>query len=100
MRTVVSRVKLSEIGVVIGAVRRTREGRILLQVKNKEEADKLSGRLQSAVGDIAKIGRPVRTTPVLITNVPDWMDDEYARSILGNTRWTLDRSALGVMNDA
>lgn len=75
MRTVVSRVKLSEIGVEIGAVRRTRAGGILLQVKSKEEADKLSGRLQSAVADIAKIGRPIRTTPVLITNVPDWMDD-------------------------
>jgi len=31
------------------------------------------------------------------------ISEPYARSILGNTRWTLDRSgraALGVMNDA
>jgi len=75
MRKVVFNVKLTEIGVEIGVVRRTRAGGILLQVKSKEEADILSELLQSAVGEIAKIGRPVRTNPVLITNNPDWMDD-------------------------
>lgn len=75
MKEVVSSVKLSEIGVEIFVVRRTRAGGILLQVKSKDEAEKLSRKLQNAVGEIAKIGRPIRTTPVLITNVPDWMDE-------------------------
>lgn len=68
MKEVVAKVKLTEIGVEIDAVRRTRAGGILLQVKSKEEADILSERLQSAVGEMVRIGR---TTPVLITNVPD-----------------------------
>ncbi|VVC42054.1 Zinc finger, CCHC-type [Cinara cedri] len=75
MKTVMASVKLNEIGVEVGTVRRTRAGGFLLQVKTAEEAEKLSGRLQSAVGEMAKIGRPVRTTPVLIANVPDWMED-------------------------
>jgi hypothetical protein len=80
MKQVVANVKLSDIDVEIGAVRRTKAGSILLEVDGKEKADRLSDHLHRAVGEMAKIYRPTRTTPVLVVNIPDWMDDDQVEN--------------------
>jgi len=46
-----------------------------MEVSGKDEADKLSSHLREAIGQTAKFNRPRRTIPVLILNIPEWLDD-------------------------
>lgn len=79
MKRVTTKINLQDIGVKVNKVRRTKTGAILIEVVGKEEATKLADSLQSAIGEIARISRPSRRTPVLILDILDWIEDEEIR---------------------
>lgn len=60
MKRVLASVKLTDINVNVENVHRTKADGILIQVKEKDEADRLSSHLQSAIGEKAKINRGER----------------------------------------
>jgi len=64
----------------VNKVRCTKTGVILLEVTGKDEATRLSDNLQSAVGEIARVSRPSRSTPMLILDIPDWLEEGDHRS--------------------
>jgi len=76
MSKVTSSVNLQELGINISNTRRTKTGSILLEVEGKKEAEKLTHHLQQVIGTTARVGRPSRTTPVLLLDVPDWVDEQ------------------------
>lgn len=59
MKRVMNSVNLQDIGVQVGRVRRNRE----------EQADRLTSHLREAIGEAARVGRPSRTTLVLVLNI-------------------------------
>lgn len=76
MKRVMNGVQLQDLGVEILKARRIKAGAFLLEVPNKEEATKLSDSLLNVLGDMVQVTRPSRRTPVLILNIPDWLEDE------------------------
>jgi len=84
--------KIGEMGVNIGNARRTKSGAILLEVKDQGEVEKLEKHLNREVGNIARISRPTRNTPVLLLNIPDWISEEDAKEDI--------RRAKACFNDA
>lgn len=75
MRKVLAEVDLKETGVEVTRTRRTKTGAILLEVKGKEGADLLASKLRGTIGEWAEVARPTKSTKVLVTNIPDWLDD-------------------------
>jgi len=75
MKKVLSEVDLIEIGVEVTGTRRTKAGAILLEIKDKEGADRLAGKLRATIGEYAEVARPTRSTKVLLTNIPDWLEE-------------------------
>jgi len=65
-----------EIGVEVSGSRRTKSGTILLEVKEKEAADRLTDCIRASLGGKATISRPSRTTKVLVVNIADWLEDD------------------------
>jgi len=76
MKRVVQEVDLKEIGVEVSGSRRTKSGAILLEVREKEAADRLADCIRASLGGKATISRPSRTTKVLVVNIADWMEDD------------------------
>ncbi|XP_025200586.1 uncharacterized protein LOC112598375 [Melanaphis sacchari] len=50
-----------------------------MEVTGKEEAAKLADSVRSVVGEMARVSRPSRKTPVLILGIPDWLEEEEVR---------------------
>jgi hypothetical protein len=57
-------------------------GGILLQVDSKENADVLSRHSLDSIGALANVNRSFRNTPVLVTSIPDWMEDKEVKDHL------------------
>lgn len=73
---------MRELGVEVVKTRLSKAGAIVLEVKAKEEADKLAASLSAVIGDDAKVFRPTRRTPVLVLDIPEWMTpEEVARDV-------------------
>jgi len=76
MKRVMEGVNLKEIDVEIINTRRTKTGAILLEVKEKEAADLLAGRIRDTIGESARVTRPTRTTKVLVVGIADWLEED------------------------
>jgi len=76
MKRVMQEVDLKEIGVEVSGSRRTKSGAILLEVKEKEAADRLANCIIASLGGKATISGPSRTTKVLVVNIADWLEDD------------------------
>lgn len=73
MRRVSAGVNLADLGV-----------RILLEMESDEKAVLLKGKIRKVVSGAATVRRPERKTPVLILDVPDWVEaDEVAGGMAG-----------------
>lgn len=80
MKRVMAEVNLNELEVDVIGSRRTKAGAILLEVKSKDEADRLADKLRQTIQENARVVRPTRRTPVLIVDVPEWMSPEEIRN--------------------
>lgn len=52
----------------------TNAGVIFLEVGDIEETKKLSQRIRTAIGDLARVACSTRHTPVLLLGVPEWAE--------------------------
>jgi len=82
MKKVTAQAKSTAIGAVILNTRKTKAGGILLEVDAPESACTLAEKLKEIVGDAARVRVPQRKTPVLLLNVPDWVDEEEVKGSL------------------
>lgn len=71
MKKGLSDMNLQEIGVDVRCTLRTKFGAILLEVKDREEAEPLAELLISVIGDRAYVSRPSRSTKILVVNIAD-----------------------------
>lgn len=74
VRQITTEVDLTALGVTVKDTRRTKFGAILLEVDSVDEAEKLADTLRSVVGKSACIEIPIRRTPVMIIDVPEWVE--------------------------
>jgi len=100
MRLVTSCIDPQELGIQIGKVRRTKAGAILMEVNGKEAADKLSSHLSDTIGQRAKVSRPRRMTPVLIINIPDWVDDDKVKSAIAAADPSIEVVGISLRDNA
>jgi len=100
MRLAKSCIGPQEHGIEIGKVRRTKTGAILMEVSGKEEADKLSTLLFETLGQRAEVSRPRRTTPVLVINIPEWLDDDKVKCTIVAVDPSLDSSSISLRENA
>ncbi|CAI6376222.1 unnamed protein product [Macrosiphum euphorbiae] len=84
MKRVTQEVNLRELGVEVITTRKTKSGAVLLEVGNSEEAGKLADRMRQVIGEDATVGRPTRSTPILILDVPNWIEEAEVISQLVN----------------
>lgn len=82
MKKVSNGVNLTELDVKILNTRRTKTGGILLEVGSQEEANALADKVRKVVGNTARVNLPERRTPVLLLDVPDWLEEEEVRDSL------------------
>jgi len=100
MRLATSCIDLQEHEIEIGRVRRTKAGAILMEVSGKEKADKLSTLICKTLGQRAKVSRPRRTTPVLVINIPEWLDDDKVKCTIVEADPGLDSSCISLRENA
>jgi len=100
MRLVTSCIDPQELGIQIGKVRRTKAGAILMEVNGKEAADKLASHLRETIGQRAKVNRSRRMTPVLIINIPDWVDDDKVKNAVAAADPSLEIAGISIRENA
>ncbi|XP_026804211.1 uncharacterized protein LOC113555079 [Rhopalosiphum maidis] len=83
MKRVSGSVSLASLGVKVVTTRRTKAGGILLEVEGEEKARILERRIREVVGEAARVRRPERKTPVLLLDVPEWVEVEDVVGGLG-----------------
>jgi len=71
-----------------------------MEVSGKEEAYKLSTLLCETLGQRAKVSRPRRTTPVLVINIPEWLDDDKVKCTIMAADPSLDSSSISLRENA
>jgi len=100
MRLATSCIDLQEHGIEIGRVLRTKAGAILMEISGKEKADKLSTLLCETLGQRAKVSRPRRTIPVLVINIPEWLDDDKVKCTIVEADPGLDSECISIRENA
>ncbi|KAE9522339.1 hypothetical protein AGLY_017263, partial [Aphis glycines] len=75
MRKVKANVQINDLDLKPEA-RVTKSGGILLKVKDDQEADRLMVALNSAIGQMASVSKPSRTTPILILDLAEWHNSQ------------------------
>lgn len=95
MKKVASAINLGTLGVKVVTTRRTRAGGILLEVEGEEKAGILERRIREVVGEEARIRRPERKTPVLLLNIPEWVEAEDVANSLAKAGVTVAASSSG-----
>jgi len=76
MKKVSEAVDLTALGVKVFTTRRTRAGGILLEVDGVDKAGLLEEKIRQVVGEVARVRKPERRTPVLLLDVPEWAETE------------------------
>jgi len=79
MKKVATQANKIEIGVDILNMKKTKVGGIILGVDAPKYASKF---VEKVVRDAARVRIPQRQTPVLLLNVPDWVNKEEVKEIL------------------
>jgi len=80
----VTAIDLNPLGITVKGAKRSKAGGILIEVDGKDGADRLAEGIREAVGVTATVRRPVRSTPILILDVPIWMEETEVASQLSN----------------
>lgn len=97
MKRVVASVDLKEVGTdAVVKTRKTKTGAILIEIEGKEKSNKLESILRGAIGDTAKVSRPLRRTPVLLTNVPDWVEADDVSKLLSTAVGELEGETVSL----
>jgi len=74
MKSVTS-IDLNPLGVTVRGAKRSKAGGIIIEVDGKEDADRLADGIREAVGAAAAVRRPTRSTPILIRDLPNWIEE-------------------------
>jgi len=82
MQKIAANVDLRALGVNVITTRITKTGGILLELDAAEDADKLANSIKGVIGELARVSRPQRRTPVLIVGIPDWEEENAVKSSL------------------
>lgn len=80
----VTAIDLNTLGVAVKGAKRSRAGGIIIEVGGKDDADRLAEGIREVVGAAAAVRRPTRSTPILILDVPTWMEEAEVVSHLVN----------------
>lgn len=74
MKSVTS-IDLNPLGVTVKGAKCSKAGGIIIEVDGKEDADRLADGIREAIGAAAAVRRPTRSTPILIRDVPNWIEE-------------------------
>lgn len=74
----VTAIDLNLLGVTVKGAKRSKAGGIIIEVDGKDDADRLAEVIKVAVGAAAAVRRPTRSTPILILDVPKWIEEAEA----------------------
>lgn len=80
----VTAIDLNQLGITVKGAKRSKAGGIIIEVDGKDDADRLAEGIREAVGVTATVRRPTRSTPILILDVPNWMEETEVASQLSN----------------
>ncbi|CAI6347914.1 unnamed protein product [Macrosiphum euphorbiae] len=80
----VTAIDLNPLGVTVRGAKRSKAGGIIIEVDGKDDADRLAEGIREAVGAAAAVRRPTRSTPILILDVPNWIEEAEVISQLVN----------------
>lgn len=80
----VTAIDLNPLGITVKGAKRSKAGGIIIEVDGKDDADRLAERIREAVGATVAVRRPTRSTPILILDVPNWMEEAEVVSHLVN----------------
>lgn len=103
MKRVSRSIYLAALGIKVLTTRRTRDGRILLEVDGKDKAGLLAERLRVLVGDGVRVRQPESLTPVLLLDVPEWATKEEVLKRLQKVGISVDvkgRSPVSIWKNA
>jgi len=93
MRQITTKVDLKALGIRVLDARASRTDGVILVVKKDEDAAALADKLSSVIGLEATVNRPVTTHPVLLLDVPDWIDAEDIQAALVEAGATTESSS-------
>ncbi|KAL4126185.1 hypothetical protein QTP88_010411 [Uroleucon formosanum] len=80
----VTAIDLNPLGVTVKGAKRSKAGGIIIEVDGKDDADRLTEEIREVVGAAAAVRRPTRSTPILILDVPNWIEEAEVISHLVN----------------
>jgi len=102
MKKVAGAINLAILGVKVLTMKRKRAGSILLEVEGAEKVAILERKIRDVVGEVARIRRPERRTPVLLLEMPEWAKMEDVATGLSKTvvRTTLDGNSISIRENA
>jgi len=82
MQKITENVDLRALGVNVVTTMITKTGGILLELDAAEDADKLPNSIKGVIGELARVSRTQRRTPVLIVSIQGWVDEDAVKSNL------------------
>ena len=80
----VTAIDLNSLGITVKGAKRSKAGGIIIEVDGKDDADRLAEVIGETVGATATVRRPIRSTPILILDVPNWIEETELASQLSN----------------
>lgn len=80
----VTAIDLNPLGVTVKGAKRSKAGGIIIEVDEKDDADRLAEGISEAVRTSAAVRRSTRSTPIFIPDVPNWMEEAEVVSHLVN----------------
>lgn len=99
MRLVTSCIDPQELGIDILKVRRTKAGAILIEFSGKERLTSYPPTCVKLLDKELQL-TDLRITPVLVINIPDWLDDDRVRSAIVAAHPYIDSSRISLRENS